>query len=125
MTPRRGEPPLVQLRFEPLACAGSWRGEPTEKYGAASEFARIDKREDPASCSTSPMRWPGSRFRPRLASWISGVNTGEPLALVMQLMPASQLASAIFVGIDHSTSALAVARGRFGDQVQLIEGNRE
>ena len=40
-----------------------------------------------------------------------GVNDGDELALMMALAPA--LATATFVGVDHSASALAVARTRF------------
>ncbi|HEY0483233.1 MAG TPA: class I SAM-dependent methyltransferase [Kofleriaceae bacterium] len=123
LTPRPGEPPLVHLRFEPLAPAGAWRGEPSEKYGAGSEFARIDKREDPGFVLDLADALARVALPPAPRVLDLGVNTGEPLALVMQLMPASRVASATFVGIDHSTSALAAARGRFGDQVQLIEAD--
>jgi SAM-dependent methyltransferase len=46
-----------------------------------------------------------------------GVNTGDELALAMALAPA--LLEASFVGIDHSESAIAVVRARFGARVSL------
>jgi trans-aconitate methyltransferase len=47
-----------------------------------------------------------------------GVNDGDELALMIALAPA--LATATFVGVDHSASALAVARARFpADRVAL------
>jgi trans-aconitate methyltransferase len=126
LTPRPLAPPLVRLVFERLDPASRLRpaaDEPTEKYGTASEFARISKLEDPgfvidlgealARCDLAP----GARVLDL------GVNTGDELALLMSRSPA--LRDATFVGIDHSASAIAAARARFADSpnVQLHEAD--
>jgi trans-aconitate methyltransferase len=125
-TPRPLAPPLVRLVLEPLDLASRLRpaaDDPTEKYGTASEFARISKLEDPgfvidlgealARCNLAP----GARVLDL------GVNTGDELALLMSLSPA--LRDAPLVGIDHSASAIAAARARFAGSpnVQLHEAD--
>jgi SAM-dependent methyltransferase len=120
LTPRAGVAPLVHLRFEPLAPGRAWRGDATEKYGADSELARIDKREDPGFVLdfADALDRVALGAAPRILSL--GVNTGNELALIMELAPRD---AATFVGIDHSASALAVARARFGGRVDLIEAD--
>lgn len=119
LTPRvEGE--LVWLRFErldPDRRLRSAAGDVTERYGATSEFARLSKHEEPGFV----LDFADALARVQLAAGARvldlGVNTGDELALAMAVEPA--LASANFVGIDHSASAIAVARARFGGRVAL------
>lgn len=129
LTPRPLAPPLVELRFEPLDRAATLRpdaADPTERYGAASEFARISKLEDPSFVldlrdalvrvrvhNTNP-----GRGRIRILDL--GVNTGDEIGLLRGLGVGQ--AEAEIVGVDHSASALDVARTRFPD-VTLIEAD--
>ncbi len=121
LTPRAAGEPLVQLRFERLDPRARVAGAPgTEKYGAGSEFARISKLEDPGFVidfaeALRRIELPGS---PRILDL--GVNRGDELSLLIALAPA--LRGATFVGIDHSASALAVARARFPD-ARLFEAD--
>jgi 2-polyprenyl-3-methyl-5-hydroxy-6-metoxy-1,4-benzoquinol methylase len=109
-TPRAIEPGLVRLTFEPLDRDARLRpsaDDPTEKYGADSEFARIWKLEDPGFVidfeeALARIDLPAE---PRILDL--GVNTGDELALLDSLRDAK------IVGIDHSASAIAVARERF------------
>jgi len=115
LIPRPIEPPLVQLVFERLDPAARLRadaGDATEKYGADSEFARISKLEDPGF--VIDMAEALERVDPQAGARVLdlGVNTGDELELMMRLSPA--LREATFVGIDHSASAIARARERFG-----------
>lgn len=117
-TPRIIAEPLVRLRFERLDEDARLRGdEGTEKYGAASEFARIDKLEDPGFVSdmADALERVGLGAGARVLDL--GVNTGDELALLMTLLPALQQAT--LVGVDHSASAIAAARARFGANVEL------
>lgn len=115
LTPRAIEPPLVRLVLEPLDQGARLRpktDDPTEKYGTDSEFARISKLEDPGFVidfaeALSRIELPAT---PRVLDL--GVNTGDELALL------DGLADATLVGVDHSESAIAVARERF-PQAQL------
>ena len=122
LTPCVVAEPLVRLRFEPIDHSAWLTGsEGTEKYGADSEFARISKLEDPgfvidfADALDRVALAPGARILDL------GVNTGDELALLMALIPT--LRGADFVGVDHSASALAVARVRFGAEVALHEAD--
>ncbi|MEJ7596785.1 MAG: class I SAM-dependent methyltransferase [Kofleriaceae bacterium] len=109
-TPRlRGH--LVELRFERLDRAAVLRGDgedATERYGASSSFARVRKLEDPGF--VIDLREALDRAvlpaAPRVLDL--GVNTGDELALIATCIPGAR-----FAGIDHSASAIAVARERF------------
>lgn len=117
-TPRIIAEPRVRLRLERLDEDARLRGdEGTEKYGASSEFARIDKLEDPGFVidMADALERVGLGAGARVLDL--GVNTGDELALLMLLVPALQQAT--LVGVDHSASAIAVARARFGPNVEL------
>lgn len=121
LTPRRIDDTLVELTFEPLARAAPERvGDVTEKYGAASAFARISKHEEPGfviDLAESLARVP---LPPAPRVLDLGVNTGDELALALALRP--ELPGAIdIVGVDHSASAIAVARERFaGERARFV-----
>jgi SAM-dependent methyltransferase len=109
-TPRAAPDGLIQLRFERLDSRKGWQGgdDVRERYGAASSYARLAKLEDPGfviDLGEAVMR---ARLgaAPRVLDL--GVNTGDELAVIARLAPGLQV-----VGVDHSGSALAVARGRF------------
>jgi SAM-dependent methyltransferase len=124
-TPRQTGGVYVELCFEPLDEGARWEGEgdPTEKYGSESGYARISKLEDPSflldmSDALERMRLPDA---PRILDL--GVNRGDEFALLLALRP-EWVKQARFVGIDHSSSALAVARERFsGERFEFIEAD--
>lgn len=119
LTPRPLAAGLIELRFEPLDRATLLRPaapEVTERYGAASEFARISKAEDPSF--VLDLRDALARVGPARRILDLGVNTGDELGLLR----AFGYADTEIVGIDHSASALAVARSRFPG-VTLIEAD--
>jgi trans-aconitate methyltransferase len=124
LTPHAGEAPAVVLRFEPLAVAApaAAAGVSTEKYGADSAFARIDKTEDPGFVLDLADALDRVALAPAPRILDLGVNTGDELALMMALVPHLRDAAAI-VGVDHSASALARARPRFGANVALLEAD--
>ena len=109
-TPRlRGH--LLALQFEPLDPAARLRGDAedaTERYGASSSFARVRKLEEPGFVIDlrDALARAALPATPRVLDL--GVNTGDELALIGGSVPAAR-----FVGIDHSASAIAVARARF------------
>jgi SAM-dependent methyltransferase len=125
----------------------------TEKYGAMSEFARIRKLEDPTFVidlrealervleraqgsdpsssileqSQTSMRAPTTRVGTGTGAvpirvLDLGVNTGDELELVLR-MP--ELREAEIIGVDHSASAIAVARERFAPNpnVRFVEAD--
>jgi SAM-dependent methyltransferase len=118
LTPRPLAPPMVELRFEPLdrdALLRPAAPDATERYGAASEFARISKSEDPNF--VLDLRDALARVGAAKRLLDLGVNTGDEVALLRDLGFAGDI-----VGVDHSASALGVARTRFAD-VTLIEAD--
>jgi SAM-dependent methyltransferase len=124
LTPTPAAEPLIRLRFEPLdpsARLGGSASDVTEKYGASSEFARISKLEDPGFVIDVAEALDRIALAPGARILDLGVNTGDEIALMIALVPV--LANATFVGIDHSASALAVARARFGAHVTLHEAD--
>jgi SAM-dependent methyltransferase len=132
LTPRPALDPAsgaVRLAFEPLAPAARWQdaadaapassADRTERYGATSGYARIHKAEEPGFVLDLADALARCKLPPRPRVLDLGVNDGDELALMMALAP--QLAAAHFTGVDHSASALAVARGRFAaEQVRLV-----
>jgi SAM-dependent methyltransferase len=113
-TPRVVGDQLVRLTFEPLdvdAELAARGDDPTERYGAASAFARITKLEDPGF--VLDMADALARVAPRVGARVLdlGVNTGDELALLLALAPS--LRDATLVGIDHSASAIARASERY------------
>ena len=116
LTPRQATP---RRRSAGARAPGSGEDtpDPTERYGRASEYARIAKLEEPGFVIDLAEALARTRLgaRPRVLDL--GVNTGDELALIVRAYPDVEL-----VGIDHSASALAVARARYSG-FQLIEAD--
>jgi SAM-dependent methyltransferase len=117
-TPRPAAAPLVHLVFEPLSTRDPEaapeqveRTDRTEKYGTASPFARISKHEDPSFVLDMADALERIALPAGARVLDLGVNTGDELALIVELWPA--LRDATLVGVDHSASAIAAARARF------------
>lgn len=126
-TPRLAAPPRISLELERLDVRADWHAEdvadPTEKYGAASSFARISKLEDPDFLLdlADALARIGLRADARVLEL--GVNRGDVLALLTELVP-GLAARGTLVGVDHSASALAAARARLpGENVRLVEAD--
>lgn len=113
-TPRPAAAPLVHLVFEPLSAdevGDAVPLDPTEKYGIASPFARISKLEDPSFVLDMADALERIALPAGARVLDLGVNTGDELALLLELWPA--LRDATLVGVDHSATAIAAARARF------------
>lgn len=121
-TPHAAEPPLVELRFERLAPLPRRRAtvqsDPTERYGVDSEFARITKLEDPGFVIDLRDAIGRAALGPEARVLDLGVNTGDELALLCAL----GVRQGAITAIDHSSSALAVARARF-PSARLVEAD--
>ena len=111
LTPR-ARSPIIELRFERLdpdaRLVTDDELDPTERYGAGSAFARISKLEDPGFVIDLREALARTNLPEHPSILDLGVNTGDELALIQREVPAAR-----FVGIDHSASAIAVARERF------------
>jgi SAM-dependent methyltransferase len=116
LTPR-SDGALIELRFERLDPRRRWQDDrdaadatrpAIERYGRGSGYARIAKLEDPGFVIDLGEAVARARLgrRPRVLDL--GVNTGDELAVVARVAPGCEV-----VGVDHSGSALAVARTRY------------
>lgn len=116
LTPRPATPPYLELRLERLDPAADWHTapvpDPREKYGADSSFARISKLEDPDFVLDLADAIERVGLGPAARVLELGVNRGDALALLGQLVPDLATRGEL-VGLDHSRSALALARARF------------
>jgi SAM-dependent methyltransferase len=115
-TPRRVDAATLELRLERLDERARWQAAEdvpaSERYGRDSGYARISKLEDPDLVIDldDALTRAGLPAAPRILEL--GVNRGDSLALIVALRPAL-VDAAEFVGVDHSASALALARERF------------
>jgi SAM-dependent methyltransferase len=120
LTPR-SDGALVRIALERLGPVERWDADAsTERYGRESRYARVSKLEDPGFVLDFADALARAAPGPAARILDLGVNTGDELALIQHLAPA--LRAAHFVGVDHSATALAVARARFPD-AQLVEGD--
>lgn len=137
-TPRPAGEHRLRLAFERLAPSARWQDEAsgdrtaateapdpspldrTERYGARSGYARIAKAEEPGFVLDLAEALARCALPPSARVLDLGCNDGDELALMMALAP--RLAGASFAGIDHSASALEVARRRFA---HLPEGRMQ
>jgi SAM-dependent methyltransferase len=114
----------VELRFSRLDETRSWQREDdgaavdssgnadhTEKYGANSGYDSVRKVEDPGFIIDLDEALARTRHGESPRILILGVNTGDEIALIRALRPHWRTTS--MVGVDHSASALALARTRF------------
>src|SRR5690348_10565113 len=102
--PRPAAPPAIELRMERLGARFEPRGDALERYGAGSEFQRISKLEDPWFLLDLEEALARVGLAPGARVLELGCNTGDLFAL---LPPGARV-----VGVDHSASALEVARRR-------------
>ena len=120
-TPRPLAPPRLRLVFERLAPpVGEQIDDATEKYGARSRFARTSKLEDPGFVIDFAEALERTAVPGDARVLDLGVNQGDELALIAALRP--DLAEAAFTGVDHSATALAIARSRF-PRATLVEAD--
>lgn len=110
----------VRLRLRPVAGARLAIGFETlapappptaalERYGADSELIRVDKSEEPGFLLDFTDALARAALPPAPRILELGVHTGWALALLTELRPEL---SPELVGVDHSPSALALARAR-------------
>ncbi|GEM48519.1 methyltransferase type 12 [Deinococcus cellulosilyticus NBRC 106333 = KACC 11606] len=82
----------------------------TEKYGAQSEFQRIHKLEEPYFLLDAIQALRSLDLPAEARILDLGVNSGEELRLLDLAYPGNHFE---VLGLDHSESALNIARGRF------------
>ncbi len=116
LTPKPREPPHVLLRFrrlDPKRAQPAETDAAVEKYGPGSEFARIEKYEEPHFLHDMirALEWIGLGKNSRVLDL--GANRGDGWMFLRRFAPEGIADSLSYVGVDHSPSAIAAARNRF------------
>ena len=122
LTPTPLSEHTVAIRFEKLDTDASFHHAPVltkeEKYGADSPFAAINKNEEPAFMAAylHALERTGIADRHRILDL--GVNSGDEFDLIRHIVGTERFDAMELVGIDHSASAVDIAKTRFpGDNV--------
>lgn len=107
----------VAITYEKLDLSGSFHLSEAaeEKYGTDSSFARIHKNEEPAFLNAYLRALKSVRVGERMRILNLGINTGEEFDLIRRILPIEQYMNLSLVGIDHSHSAISVAREQFNE----------
>lgn len=107
----------VAITYEKLDLSDSFHrsDEKEEKYGTASRFAAVHKNEEPAFLHAYLRALRSVRVGERARILNLGINTGDEFDLIRRILPQESYQNLELVGIDHSASAIALARERFGE----------
>lgn len=116
-TPTPVDAHTVAITYEKLDLSDSFhRSEAKEeKYGTASRFAAIHKNEEPAFLNAYLRALRSVRIGEKKRILNLGVNTGDEFDLIRRIVPDEAYREIELVGIDHSESAISLARERFDE----------
>lgn len=117
LTPKPASEHTVVITYEKLDLSDSFHASlaKEEKYGTASRFAAIHKNEEPAFLSAYLRALRSVKVGERKRILNLGINTGDEFDLIRRLLPHEEYAGLELVGVDHSSSAIEVARKRFNE----------
>jgi SAM-dependent methyltransferase len=118
LTPKCLSEHTVQITYEKLDLSDSFHHSDAkeEKYGTASRFAAIHKNEEPAFLAPYLRALRSAHVGERLRILNLGINTGDEFELIRQILPSEEYAKLELVGIDHSESAIRLAKERFSEE---------
>lgn len=117
LTPEKRSEYTVLLTFEKIDRNDSFHRseEKEEKYGTASHFSRIRKNEEPAFLSAYLRALRSVRVGEKKRILNLGINTGDEFELIRRIVPEETYRAIELVGVDHSASAIDLARERFAE----------
>ncbi|MBN2871100.1 MAG: methyltransferase domain-containing protein [Campylobacterales bacterium] len=117
LTPEKVSEYTVRITFEKLDQSDSFHRfeAQEEKYGTASRFAAIHKNEEPAFLNAYLRALRSVKVGEKKRILNLGINTGDEFDLIQQILPRESYTGLELVGIDHSASAIAIARERFDE----------
>ncbi|MCK4442015.1 MAG: methyltransferase domain-containing protein [Sulfurovaceae bacterium] len=111
LTPIKIDNTIVELSFQKLNSNNSFHNskikDKTEKYGANSQFFGINKNEEPTFLWAYKRALDAVKIKNRTDILNLGINRGDEFELIPNINKNR------LVGIDHSQSALDIARNRF------------
>jgi len=113
-TPRMVDKNLVQIGFIKLKIDSFHNDKKdTEKYGIKSHFSDIHKMEEPAFLYYYLQALENVNLEKRSRILNLGVNRGDELEVIKNLLNNKNYMEKEFVGIDHSTTAINYAKCRY------------
>lgn len=117
LTPKIVSEYTVQLTYEKLDLSDSFHHSDAkeEKYGVKSRFGAIHKNEEPAFLSPYLRALRSVRVGERKRILNLGINTGDEFDLIRKILSEEEYHNIELVGIDHSGSAIEMARERFNE----------
>jgi len=117
LTPKAVTDHTVTITYEKLDLSDSFHASEAkeEKYGTASRFAAIRKNEEPAFLSAYLRALRSVKVGEKKRILNLGINTGDEFDLIRRILPHEEYMNLSLVGIDHSDSAITVARERFNE----------
>ncbi len=120
LVPKRIENPLIELTFERLEQKASFHLEQIpnkeEKYGVTSNFFTIHKMEEPSFYYYYHQALDNVHIETRKRVLNLGVNRGDEFDVIRNKLDKNIYNKMEFVGIDHSTTAIEYAEGRFAEK---------
>ncbi len=116
-TPKITSKHLIEITFKKLNTSNSFHTitmpKKEEKYGNDSEFARISKNEEPTFLHYYIQALKAVDINRRKSILNLGVNRADEFDIIQALIDNETFKTINLVGIDHSTSALKIAKQKF------------
>ncbi|SFZ97435.1 hypothetical protein MNB_SV-5-1754 [hydrothermal vent metagenome] len=117
LMPKEGEYPLIKLTFKKLETDSSFHKntavEKEEKYGVTSTFFDIYKMEEPAFLYYYEEALKNVTLEKRKRILDLGVNRGDELEVIKNMLDINKYKEIDFLGVDHSQSAVEYANSVF------------
>ncbi len=108
---------LIEITFKKLNTSNSFHTismpKKEEKYGSDSEFAKISKNEEPTFLYhyTKALKAVSINERKNIVNL--GINRADEFDIIKAMMDSNSFKKINLVGIDHSSSALRIAKDKF------------
>ena len=119
-TPKVAQHPFVTLTFEKLEVQSSFHLDTEtakeEKYGVDSHFFQIYKMEEPAFLFYYEQALKNVKVDNRTRILNLGINRGDEFEVIKNSIDTNKYQNINFLGIDHSKSAIAYAKGIFPEK---------
>jgi hypothetical protein len=115
LTPKVATKNTIIIRYEKIDMDSSFHNSCTakEKYGADSPFFAIEKNEEPAFIAPYLQALDAVSIDARERILSLGINRGDEFETIRSLIGERAFAAKTFIGLDHSKSAIEVAKSRF------------
>jgi hypothetical protein len=123
MTPKIVSEYLIEITFKKLQASNSFHIANTpkkeEKYGTDSEFAKISKNEEATFLYHYKKALESVKISGRRNILDIGINKADEFDIIKAIVTTDIFAKMKLVGIDHSSSALELAKDKFPNAIFL------